>query len=62
MCNACGFLCCAWDGFEKCGCEHCPEPECWDDDEEDDDFDFDQDWIERHEEDRRAPSGDREGR
>lgn len=37
MCNACGFYCCAWDGFEKCGCDHCPDPKCRDDDE--DDFD-----------------------
>jgi hypothetical protein len=28
MCNACGFLCCAWDGFGKCGCDHCPEYAC----------------------------------
>lgn len=28
MCNACGFLCCASDVFEDCGCDHCPEPEC----------------------------------
>lgn len=32
MCNACGFFCCAYDGFSKCGCDHCPEPKCWDDD------------------------------
>lgn len=41
MCNACGFYCCAWDGFGKCGCEHCPEPACWDDEEDetgDDDY------------------------
>ena len=31
MCNACGFFCCAWDGFEKCGCDHCFEPACHDD-------------------------------
>ena len=31
MCNACGFYCCGWDGFEKCGCDHCPEPRCHDD-------------------------------
>jgi hypothetical protein len=28
MCNACGFLCCAWDGFEGCGCD-CEEMACW---------------------------------
>lgn len=43
MCNACGFFCCAYDGFERCGCEHCPNPACWPDDDdevenEDDDF------------------------
>lgn len=42
MCNACGFLCCAYDGFSKCGCDDCPNPACWDewdewDDDEDDD-------------------------
>ena len=31
MCNACGFYCCAWDGFDKCGCDHCPNPDCHDD-------------------------------
>lgn len=42
MCNACGFQCCAWDGFSGCGCDHCSCPECWDEDEdEDDDFDID---------------------
>ena len=34
MCNACGFYCCAWDGFEKCGCDDCPNPACWDDEED----------------------------
>lgn len=29
MCNACGFLCCAYDGFEKCGCD-CPVAACRD--------------------------------
>ena len=29
MCNACGFACCAWDGFGGCGCDHCSNPECW---------------------------------
>ena len=39
MCNACGFVCCAYDGFEKCGCDHCHEPACWaDDDDFDDDY------------------------
>lgn len=28
MCNACGFFCCAYDGFSGCGCDHCPEPAC----------------------------------
>lgn len=32
MCNACGFGCCAWDGFDGCGCEDCPNPECWSED------------------------------
>lgn len=34
MCNACGFYCCGYDGFSKCGCDHCPEPECHDDDDD----------------------------
>lgn len=42
MCNACGFFCCAYDGFSKCGCDHCPNPACWDDDP--DEFD-DDDYI-----------------
>lgn len=29
MCNACGFQCCAYDGFSGCGCDHCDNPECW---------------------------------
>lgn len=29
MCNACGFGCCAWDGFDGCGCDSCSEPKCW---------------------------------
>lgn len=33
MCNACGFQCCAYDGFDKCGCNDCDCPECWDDEE-----------------------------
>ena len=42
MCNACGFFCCAYDGFSGCGCENCPYPACWPDDEEelDDDDGF----------------------
>ena len=35
MCNACGFFCCALDTFDSCGCEGCPNSECWDDDWED---------------------------
>lgn len=41
MCNACGFICCASDCFEGCGCDHCADPNCWSDD---DDFDTDDDW------------------
>lgn len=33
MCNACGFLCCGSDEFDRCGCESCPNPECWPDDD-----------------------------
>ncbi|MEP0323250.1 hypothetical protein [Bauldia litoralis] len=43
MCNACGFLCCAYDGFARCGCDHCDEPLCWscdDPDDDDEDYDF----------------------
>lgn len=29
MCNACGFQCCAFDGFAGCGCEDCENPACW---------------------------------
>jgi hypothetical protein len=29
MCNACGFSCCAFDGFEGCGCDWCECSECW---------------------------------
>jgi hypothetical protein len=36
MCNACGFYCCASDELGKCGCEHCPDPACWWDEEDDD--------------------------
>jgi hypothetical protein len=42
MCNACGFLCCADDGMDGCGCDQCPEPACWPDDDdfvEDDGYD-----------------------
>lgn len=35
MCNACGFMCCGSDEFEKCGCEHCECPDCWPDEDED---------------------------
>lgn len=35
MCNACGFHCCASDGFDRCGCDWCGNPACWDNDEED---------------------------
>jgi hypothetical protein len=35
MCNACGFFCCAYDGFSGCGCDHCPCAACRDDDDED---------------------------
>lgn len=41
MCNACGFQCCAYDGFSGCGCDHCDEPECWSDEIDDDDDDYD---------------------
>ena len=43
MCNACGFVCCAWDGFDGCGCDGCDEPDCWSPDAEDDfgDLEFD---------------------
>lgn len=36
MCNACGFLCCASDVFEGCGCDHC---ECYECHSSDDDID-----------------------
>jgi len=48
MCNACGFYCCAYDGFSRCGCEHCPEPACWDEDEDDYGDDGDYDLAPRH--------------
>lgn len=34
MCNACGFMCCAYDGFSGCGCDHCDNPACWTDDDD----------------------------
>ena len=34
MCNACGNYCCGSDEFGQCGCDGCPEPECWSDDED----------------------------
>lgn len=40
MCNACGNCCCGSDEFDRCGCDGCPEPDCWDDADEGDDFDF----------------------
>lgn len=46
MCNACGFYCCAYDGFSGCGCDHCDEPDCWSDDD-DNDFDYDDDRYDR---------------
>ncbi|MCX5569647.1 hypothetical protein [Kaistia nematophila] len=39
MCNACGFLCCAWDLFSGCGCDWCDEPDCRAEEEFDDDDD-----------------------
>lgn len=39
MCNACGFICCASDEFDGCGCNFCECPACWS--EDDDDFDDD---------------------
>lgn len=43
MCNACGMMCCAYDGFSGCGCEHCDNPKCWSDDDGDDTLDLDGD-------------------
>lgn len=42
MCNACGFYCCAYDGFSGCGCDGCPVEACWSDDEDEwgDDDDY----------------------
>lgn len=34
MCLACGFLCCALDAFEGCGCDFCSEPGCWSEEED----------------------------
>lgn len=56
MCNACGFWCCAHDGFSKCGCEHCPNPACWDDDDEWECDDCDDDWDDGFD----APAGGKE--
>lgn len=49
MCNACGFLCCASDVFDSCGCEFCPNSDCWPD-EPDDEFDYDADHFDRERE------------
>lgn len=38
MCNACGFMCCAYDGFSGCGCDHCDNPACWSEEEDDDEY------------------------
>lgn len=46
MCNACGFLCCASDCFEGCGCDHCGCSACWSDEDfydGADDYPFDED-------------------
>lgn len=37
MCNACGFICCASDMFDHCGCDGCECEECWSEDEGDGD-------------------------
>lgn len=55
MCNACGFACCAWDGFSGCGCDGCSCPECWSeeddlDDPDYDDYDLDDDYDDEREE------------
>jgi hypothetical protein len=44
MCNACGFYCCASDCFGGCGCDHCPDPECWDHADDDDFYDNDDEY------------------
>lgn len=38
MCNACGNYCCGSDEFDRCGCDGCPEPDCWSDEADDIDF------------------------
>lgn len=38
MCNACGFRCCAWDGFARCGCDDCECPKCWSEEAYEDEF------------------------
>ncbi len=45
MCNACGFTCCAYDGFSRCGCDDCPERACWDDDDDFGDDDWTDDYV-----------------
>lgn len=56
MCNACGFQCCGSDQFERCGCNHCDNPACWEVCEScgeyewecvcvEDDCDFDEDYA-----------------
>ena len=36
MCNACGNYCCGSDEFGQCGCDGCPEEDCWSVEPEDD--------------------------
>src|SRR5690606_2336086 len=59
MCNACGFLCCAHDGFSGCGCDDCDCPDCWSDDGiefDNDDYDYDYDYdYDSEKEDRYPP-------
>lgn len=43
MCNACGFLCCAYDGFSRCGCDDCECVECWSKEAFDNEFGDDDD-------------------
>lgn len=50
MCNACGFFCCGYDGFARCGCDDCHCPECWDEDDNDFTCDSDDDWGDYDEE------------
>lgn len=40
MCNACGNFCCGSDMFSACGCEHCPNTECWPDEDDEDYEDY----------------------